>query len=382
MAAPSFIEKPKSAQVAVVGAGPAGLNAAYHLGRRGYKVNIFDSLPAAGGMLVAGIPHYRLPRKNIEKDIRYICRHNIDIKQNMTLGKDFTIDDLLKEHKAVFLAIGANLNQKMNIPGEDAEGVIPGIDFLRKANLSGRFSIGSRVAVIGGGNVAIDSARTALRLGAGDVTIVYRRTIDEMPAIKEEVREALDEKIKILYLSSPIAVITEKGKVKGLECRRMELGSFDSGGRRSPVPVKGSEFILDADMIIPAIGYMPDISCLPGSFKSAKGTLAADPVTLTTDMSGVFAGGDAVSGPSSVVEAMASGYRAAVSIDRYMKGQDLHKDRFFQAERRADVPKSEEKTDKDAALEPRASMPSMNAELRICTFEEVNLGFDEDTAVK
>jgi NADH-quinone oxidoreductase subunit F len=386
MTPPTFLEKPKAERVAIVGAGPAGLNAAYHLGRRGYPVTIFESLPMAGGMLAVGIPDYRLPRKNLENDIRFICQHNVEIKAGKSFGKDFTIDELLKQgYKAVFLAIGAHLNQKMNTPGEDAAGVIPGINFLRRVNLGEKVKVGEKVAVIGGGNVAIDAARTALRLGAKEVSIVYRRTRDEMPANDEEIEEAEHEKIKILYLIAPTRILAENGKVKGLECQRMELGAFDASGRRHPVPVKGSEFVLDVDMAIPAIGYIPDLSCLPQNdgFKTTKaGTLSVDPITLATHLPGVFAGGDVVTGPSTVVEAMASGYRAAVSIDRYLKGQDLYKDRFYRAEKRANVPKAEAEEGEETTVKPRAGMPAMATDRRVCTFEEVNLGFDEETAIR
>jgi NADPH-dependent glutamate synthase beta subunit-like oxidoreductase len=206
-----------------------------------------------------------------------------------------------------------------------------------------------------------------------------------MPANDEEIEEAEHEKIKILYLVAPTRILAENGKVRGLECQRMELGAFDTSGRRRPVPVKGSEFVLEVDMAIPAIGYMPDLSCLPQNdgFKTTKvGTLSVDPITLATHRPGVFAGGDVVTGPSTVVEAMASGYRAALSIDRYLRGKDLYKDRIYQAERRANVPKSEGEEGEEAAVKPRASMPAMAADRRVCTFEEVNFGFDEETAVR
>ncbi len=384
MASPVFLEKPKAERIAVVGAGPAGLNAAYHLGRRGYPVTIFESLPVAGGMLAVGIPDYRLPRKNLENDIRFICQHHVEIKTGKTLGKDFTIDDLFRDgYKAVFLAMGAHLHQKMNTPGEEADGVIPGINFLRRINLGEKVEVGERVAVIGGGNVAIDAARTALRLGAKEVSIVYRRTRDEMPANDEEIEEVEHEKIKILYLVAPTRIVAEKRKVKGLECQRMELGAFDASGRRRPVPVKGSEFVLEVDTVIPAVGYIPDLSCLPqndGWKTTQAGTLSVDPMTLATPLPGVFAGGDVVTGPSTVVEAMSSGYRAALSIDRYLKGQDIHKDRIYQAERRAHVAKVE--GEEEAVVKPRAAMPAMAVDRRVCTFEEVNLGFEEEIAIR
>jgi NADPH-dependent glutamate synthase beta subunit-like oxidoreductase len=239
------------------------------------------------------------------------------------------------------------------------------------------------VAVIGGGNVAFDAARTALRLGAKQVSIVYRRTRDEMPANDEEIEEAEHEMIKLLYLVAPTRIITEKGTVKGLECQRMELGDFDASGRRRPVPIKGSDFVMEVNGVIPAIGYIPDLSCLPQNdgFKTTKaGTLSVDPITLATHLPGVFGGGDLVSGPSTVVEAMASGYRAALSIDRYLKGKDLYKDRAYQALERADVPTAEEEEGAVEATKP-ATMASW-ADRRVCTFEEVNLGFDEETAIR
>jgi NADH-quinone oxidoreductase subunit F len=385
MTPPTFLEKPKTDRVAIMGAGPAGLNAAYQLGRRGYPVTIFEALPVIGGMLTVGIPDYRLPRKILENDVRFICQYHVEIQTSKALGRDFTIDDLFRQgYKAVFLAMGAHLNQKMNIPGEETEGIMPGINFLRRVNLGEKVKVGEKVAVIGGGNVAIDAARTALRLGAKEVFIVYRRTRDEMPANDEEIEEAEHEKIKILYLIAPTRVITEKRKVKGLECQRMELGDFDASGRRRPVPIRGSEFVLEVDCVIPAIGYFPDLSCLPkdDGFKTTKtGTLSVDPITMATHLKGVFAGGDLVTGPSTVVEAMASGYRTAISIDRYLKGQDLYKDRVFQAERRADVPKVEGEEEVEA-VKPRAKMPAVRVDRRVCTFEEVNLGFDEENAIR
>jgi len=383
---PTFLEKPKSERVAVVGAGPAGLNAAYHLGRRGYPVTIFEALPVVGGMLTVGIPDYRLPRKILENDVRYICQHNVEILNGQALGKDFTIDDLFRQgFKAVFLAMGAHLNQKMNIPGEDAQGVLPGVNFLRQVNLGKKVDMGEKVAVIGGGNVAIDAARTALRLGAKEVTIVYRRTREEMPANDEEIEEAEHEKIKILYLIAPTRIIVENEKVKGLQCQRMELRDFDESGRRRPVPVKGSEFFLQVDRVIPAVGYIPDLTCLPSNdgFKFTRaGTISVDPITLATHLPGVFAGGDVVTGPSTVVEAMAQGYRAAISIDRYLQGRDLYKDRVYRALRRADVPKAEEEGEEAEAVKPRARMPALVVDRRVCTFEEVNLGFGEEAAIR
>ncbi len=337
-------------------------------------------------MLAVGIPDYRLPRATLQNDIGFICQHNIEIQTGKALGKDFAVEGLLRDgYGAVFLGMGAHLDQKMNIPGENAQGVLPGVAFLRQVNLGERVELGERVAVIGGGNVAFDAARTALRLGAKEVTIVYRRTRDEMPASEEEIEEAEHERIRILYLVNPTRIVVEDGKAKALECKRMELGDFDASGRRRPVPVEGSEFLLEADAIISAIGYVPDLSCLPsdnGFEVTRSGTLSVDPVTLATHMRGVFAGGDVVIGPSTVVEAMASGYRAAVSIDRFLKAQDLYVDRFYQALRRAEVPRAEQGEGEDGQDGRRAGMAAVTVDRRVCTFEEVNLGFDEETAVR
>ena len=386
LAPPAFLEKMKEDRVAVVGAGPAGLNAAYQLGRRGYRVTVFEALPVAGGMLAVGIPDYRLPREIMEHDLRFICQHNVEIQTGKALGRDFSLEELLRGgYKAIFLALGAHRNQRLNIPGEETPGVLPGIDFLRRVNLGEKVELGGKVAVVGGGNVAFDAARTALRLGAREVSIVYRRTREEMPANDEEIQEAEHERIRFLYLVAPTRIVARNGKVEGLECQRMELGDFDATGRRRPVPVKGSEFILEVDWVIPAIGYIPDLSCLPqgDGFQITKAnTLSVDPVTMATHIPGVFAGGDVVTGPSTVVEAMAGGYQASVSIDRFLKGQDLRQNRVYQPLRRAEVPKVEDGEEEKEAAKPRAQMPANPVDRRVCTFEEVNLGFDEETAVR
>ena len=386
MAPPVFLERIKDDRVAIVGAGPAGLNAGYHLGKKGYQVTIFEALPVAGGMLAVGIPDFRLPPAILEYDINFIRQHNVEIRMNQALGRDFTVDDLFKQgYKAVFLALGAHGNPRLNIPGEDAKGVLAGVDFLRRVNLGEEVEVGEKVAVIGGGDVAIDAARMAVRLGAREVSIVYRRTKEEMPANAEEVEEAEDEKIKLLYLLAPTRIVTENGHVKGMECVRMELGDYDESGRRRPVPVKGSEFIMELDTIIPEVGYKPELACFKKEegFKITRtGTLGPDPVTLATHIPGVFAGGDVVTGPSTIVQAMAQGYQAAVSIDRYLKGQDLYKERVFRPARRADVPKTEVEAGEVEAIKPRARMPYMGVGRRVRTFSEVNLGFSEETALR
>ena len=385
LAPPAFIEKEKTEKVAVVGGGPAGLNAAYQLGRRGYRVTVFEALPVAGGMLAVGIPAFRLPREVLDHDIRFIRQHNVEIVNGKALGKDFTLEDLFTQgYKAIFLGLGAHMDQKMNLPGEDAKGVLKGVEFLRKANLGKKVKVGEKVAIIGGGNVAIDAARMALRLGAKEVTILYRRTREEMPAAVEEIEEAEDEKIKIRYLLAPTKIITGKGKVTGVECQQMTLGEYDESGRAKPVPVPGSELVLMADTVISAIGYVPELSCVSGNgqvTRNKNGTLAVDEVTLATGIPGVFAGGDMVTGASTVVEAMAGGYRAAISIDRYLKGQDLSKDRFYEAERRADVARTEAEAGEAGEERARSEMPQLPSEERVMGFGEVNRGFNEEAAL-
>jgi NADPH-dependent glutamate synthase beta subunit-like oxidoreductase len=312
----------KGKKVAIIGAGPAGLACAHDLALLGYGVTVFEALPRPGGMLAVGIPDYRLPRDILEKEIDAVSALGVEIRCNTVIGKGLSLDDLFSRgYEAVFITVGAHKNQEMRIPGEDALGVIPWVTFLRDLNLGNPADVGGRVAVIGGGNVAIDSARCALRLGARDVTILYRRSRQEMPASDEEIEAALEEGVKIEYLVAPLQVFTADGKVASLRCMRMELGKPDTSGRRRPIPVEGSEFDIELDTLIPAIGQVPDISFLGESSEielTKKGTIAVNPDTLETSRPGVFAGGDCQTGPKIAVEAVAAGKKAAVSIDKYL----------------------------------------------------------------
>ena len=314
-------------KIAIVGAGPAGLTCAYDLARTGYQVTVFESLPVAGGMLNVGIPEYRLPKEILEDEIESIKELGVDIKFSTTVGKDLTLDDLFHQgSKAIFVAVGAHQSQRLEIPGRKAEGVTHGVDFLRDLNLQRETKIGKRVAVIGGGNVAMDSARSAIRLGADEVSILYRRTRVEMPASEEEIEAAEKEGIKIQYLAAPAEVLTNNGKVKGIRCIRMELGEPDASGRRRPIPIKGSEFDIELDVVISAIGQKTGLSFLgkeSGIEITKQGAIAIDPLTLATTRPGVFAGGDAVTGPYVAIGAMAAGKKAAVSIDKYLRGSSL-----------------------------------------------------------
>ncbi len=299
-----------------MGAGPAGLTAAYELTRRGYQVTIFDALPAAGGMLVAGIPAYRLPREVLNHEIEYICSLGAEVHLNTPIGRDGgpSLDDLRREYAAIFMAVGAHGSSRLGIPGEDLPGVLQAVPFLRKLNLcetgfaGAELGIGKRVAVIGGGNSAIDAARCALRLGS-EVKILYRRSRTEMPAAPWEVAAAESEGVELNFLVAPVRVVEKGGQVVGLECIKMELGEPDASGRRRPVPIPGSEFVVELDTIIAAIGQTVESEGL--GVETKRGNLVVDRATLMTSIPGVFAGGDAVTGPASVVEAVGHGIEAA-----------------------------------------------------------------------
>ena len=372
-------EEPKEERVAVVGSGPAGLTAAAFLAQKGYPVTIFEALPVTGGMLYTGIPAYRLPREVLSEEIKTIQNYGVEIKTNTPVGPNLTFDDLFNQgYRALFLAVGAHQDQKMGIPGEDSPHVIPGVVFLRRANLGEKVSVGERVAVIGGGNVAIDAARAALRLGARDVTVVYRRTRPEMPAYAEDVEEAEEEGIQFQFLSAPTEVVSKEGGGVRLGCIRMELGEPDASGRRRPVPIQGSEFFIEVDAILPAIGQTSDLSFLKGSEieTTSRGTLKVDPVTLQTSRKGIFAGGDAVTGPGIAVEAVAAGKEAAISIDRYLRGLDLREDRA--------KPTVHKIRFKDIYLgqpkSPREKIGMMAIDERRRAFPEVRKGWTEEQA--
>jgi NADPH-dependent glutamate synthase beta subunit-like oxidoreductase/NAD-dependent dihydropyrimidine dehydrogenase PreA subunit len=302
----------KAQRVAVVGSGPAGLTCAYYLARQGYAVTIFEALPKAGGMLTVGIPNYRLPQRVIDREIEAIRSLGVAIELNTPIGPERTLEQLKAEgYEAVFTAIGAHQGLRLGLEGEDLDGVLAGVDLLRKSALGEPVAVGRRVAVVGGGNVAIDAVRTALRLGAEEALVLYRRTREEMPAYAEEIEEALEEGVEIRYLTAPVRLVgDEKGKLKAVECLRMELGEPDESGRRKPVPVAGSEFQVPVDTLITAISQQPDVGKLqvPAALGvSRRGTLQVNPLTLQSDIPWIFAGGDAVLGPQTVIEAIAQG---------------------------------------------------------------------------
>jgi len=311
--------------VAVIGSGPAGLAAAHGLALAGHEVTVFESLPKLGGMLAVGIPDYRLPPEILRRDLDAIEALGVTFRPGTSVGDDVPADRIEKDFDAVFVATGAHGSRKLDVPGEDCEGVIHGVDFLRRFSLGQSMTLGRRVVVVGGGNTAIDAARTAVRLGAEEVTIVYRRSRREMPADQDEINAALEEGVKIEYLAAPVQVVAEDGRISGVECIRMELGEPDSSGRKRPVPVPGSEFTVVADTLIPAVSQSPDrkLAELLGLSLTDWGTIEADELTMVTSRENVFAGGDVVVGPSSVIEAIAHGKRAAQAIDNRLAGRPL-----------------------------------------------------------
>ncbi len=366
-------------KVAVVGGGPAGLTAALRLAEQGYEVTVFEAAPRAGGWMMYGIPEYRLPKDTLQKEIDDIARAGVEIRTNAALGRDFTLDDLTGKmgYKAVVLAIGAQRSRRLGVPGEELAGVLHATDFLRNVGLGKPEDLtGKRVVVVGGGNTAIDAARTALRQGASQVHVVYRRTRAEMPAQELEVREAEEEGVQFHFLVNPVRILGE-GQVTGVECLAQDLGEFDSGGRRRPVPIEGSEFVIPADVVVPAIGQSIDLSCLNGDAPETKrDTTFAVGRALETSRAGIFAAGDAVLGPATVVEAVAQGNQVALSVDAFLRGKTAPLARHAVPYRTTDLTYNLD----DYAEASRAEMPTREPEERARTYQEIELGFDEATA--
>lgn len=375
-------------KIAVVGAGPAGLTAARDMAIRGYKVTVFEELNKPGGMLYWGIPSYRLPRNILDGEIDDIHKLGVDIRLNTRIGKDISVAQLEKDYDYIYLATGAHKSQKMGVPGEDLKNVFGGVEFLRDFNANedkwfkGKLSLGKNVAVIGGGNSAIDAARVALRLGA-NVTILYRRLRQDMPAAEEEIKAAEEEGIKIEYLVAPLKIEGSKGKVNSITCQRMNLGDFDSSGRKRPVPVEGSEFTLNVDAVIAAIGQVPDMS-----FMDAKSGVeinkwdcynVGNVYKSRTANPKFFAGGDAVTGPATVIGAIAAGHQAADDIDAVIRKANNEPAYEKPAREKIDVPLI---IDEETVETPQARMPEMNADKRKMSFAEVELGFSREEAIK
>ncbi len=366
-------------KIAIIGAGPAGLSCAYFLARLGYKPKVFEAEQRPGGMLVQTIPSYRLPREILAREIRMIENMGVDIQTGVCLGTDFTISSLKEEgYQAVFIGVGNPEGIKPKIPGIDSEGVVDALKFLQTYNLRGSVPVGKKIIVVGGGNAAIDAARTAVRLGAEKVSVVYRRTQDEMPAWAEEIDAAVQEKIELFTLTNPKEILTENGKVTGVHCVRMKLGTFDSSGRRKPVESDES-FIMEADQIIVATGQTLDVERITNGVQldlAGKSQIKCDKQTGQTSEPWIFTGGDAATGPSSVIEAVAGGERAAVGIDLFLSGdkhdfwrKEKHNDSFFDPEA-------------DPAKYPRTHMVMLSANRRMHNFDEVELVWPEGEAIR
>ena len=369
------VRKIYAGKTAVIGSGPAGLACAYFLCRMGYPVTVFESMSAPGGMLRAGIPEYRLPRGVLDAQINYIRDMGVEFRTGVTIGKDVSLEELGSQYQSVFVAVGNQLSRKLELEGAELDGVLLGLDFLRDVNFKREATVKKKVVVVGGGNVAVNVALTALRLGAKEVHLVCLEGVEGMPAYEEEVRQALEEGVIINGSLAPRRILGENGKVTGVDLVRC-VQVFDKNGRFNPSCDDQISMSLKADQVILAVGQRPDLSLFPDGVKMTEaGAVKVDPVTLETSMPGVFAGGDVVSsGASSVVEAIAAGKRASVSIDRYLKGEDLTSGRYAKPARVKKPPKE--------GIEPwaRQTMPLLPVSERAGNFREVKIGFTEDAA--
>jgi formate dehydrogenase beta subunit len=384
-------EKTCSEKVAVIGAGPAGLSCAYYLALKGYPVTIFERLGEPGGMAAMGIPDYRLPRNIVGYETETVKRLGVEIRYNTQVGKDITLSQMFEQgYKAIFIGVGAQTNTPMGVEGEDKgyKGFIPGVYYLLEINM-GRdpYPEGKRVVVVGGGNVAIDCVRSSFRIGKPDVNLVYRRTKKEMPADRVEIHDAEEEGVKFHYLCNPVRIIEKEGKVVGMECIRMELGEPDESGRRRPVPIKGSEFFIEADIAIPAIGQAIDLSFLEekdGVKTTKRSTIAIQEGTFMTSRPGIFSAGDCVTGPDVLVRAAGHGKRAADKIDLFLRGSEVKESEEERLEALVEKIKVYSKDEKIGISggQKRAVLNMLPPDSRKWIFDEVEEGFSIPEAQK
>lgn len=365
----------KGKSVGIIGAGPSGLTCGYYLARLGYDVEVYEAHPVAGGVLAFGIPEYRLPKEILQQEIRLIQQVGVKIHLNMEVGKDISFSDLRSKHDSIYVATGTQFSNKINIPGEMLEGVYHGLDFLRDVNLGRDVQVGQKVVIIGGGNTATDAARVAIRLGAKKVTILYRREVEDMPADQREVHDALEEGVEILPLIAPVRFLGDQ-VVNGIECVRMELGDFDSTGRRKPKAVWDSEFTIEADMVIPAVSQYSDLPFIEKEELEVTqwGTFITSKETSMTRMEGVFAGGDVVRGSDTAITAIADGKKAAQSIDRYLGGLGI-----LNTGEEIELPQPSD--EKEIIEHERFPMKFLEAGVRKNSFDEVAVGFHKLNAI-
>ena len=367
-------------KIAIIGAGPAGLSCAYFLARLGYRPHVFEAEPRPGGMLVQTIPAYRLPREILAREIRMIEGMGVTIETGKRLGKDFTISDLQKQgFEAIFLGVGTPSGLSLNLPGIEADGVVDALNFLRTYNLRGSVPIKKSIVVVGGGNAAIDAARTAIRLGAEDVRVIYRRTQDEMPAYAEEIEQAIEEGIVLHTLTNPVEILSKDGKVTGVKCNANKLGAFDASGRRRP-EAEEKVFIIDAEQVIMAIGQTLNCSEILGdvSVETSRSStvIKINPDNGQTSVPWIFAGGDAATGPLTVITAVSGGEKAAVGIDEFFTGSNHA---FWRKEKKVDTFFD---PDADPIMLPRQKISLLSAERRKNSFDEVEQVWVESEAVR
>ncbi len=377
---------PREERIAVIGAGPSGLAVARELAVRGYQITVYDSLPYGGGTLLMGVPAFRLPREAIEMDVRLVERLGATFVFDTQIGVDVAFEDLQRDFDAIAICAGAMNPVYLDIPGADLEGVLYGVDFMKKANLGQEVAVGQNVVVVGGGYTAMDCARTSLRFGAENVTIAYRRTRSELVVDEEELGETELEGVRMDFLVSPIELLGEDGKLKAIRFIRNKLGEPDASGRRSPVPIAGSEFTLPCDTIIPAVSQAADLSFLPveSSFEVNRGRIKVDPATYATNVRGVFACGDFVTGPTTLIESAGHGKKAAYAIDRYLDGRadvTVTPNVKITSSWRHDMPELYDVLPRQhiPMLEPAARMPSTDPAVNFTT--PVELGYDATAAV-
>ena len=388
----TFLENKKKEKVAIIGSGPAGLTVAYHLGRRGYTVTIFEKEPVAGGMLRLGIPDYRLPSEILESDIKYIKKFGVEIKTNSPIGPDLTLNDLKKQgYKAIFISIGLQKSRKMNFQCDETEDILYGIEFLKELNLSRNIpNLKNKiVGVVGGGDVAMDVARSSIRLGAKKVIIIYRRSEQEMPASRKEIEMAREEGIEFKFLTIPVGNTSGKGrKISEIECIQMKLGKPDESGRRRPIAIEGSEFKMKIDTLILSLGQESDCSLIEAAFHKLDinkwGYIQTNKITFETNLPGVFAGGEIVTGAGSAIEAIATGNKAALVIEKYLKGEDISNLREtisdYNIEDVIDI--TDIKDIDSISCQDRNDFTICLPEKRMRDFREVTSGMDEESSIK